>query len=144
MQSFVQGILASDLKPWPYEILPYSEPIIIIHETPSNRVLKQAQTVIKIEFLKEEVKIGETWRICRCLTTQYIYWKVQILQQGNRLKPDSGKKRKCPQKPLSKHYVPCTEQIFAAYCGNDFNSESFLWEFYFINVSGVSLSLLKV
>lgn len=76
--------------------------MIIIHETPSNSELKQVQTVIKIEFRKEEVKIGETWRICRCLTTQYIYWKVQIPQQGNRLKPYSGKKRKrkCPQKPL--------------------------------------------
>lgn len=76
--------------------------MIIIHETLSNRELKQVQTVIKIEFRKEEVKIGETWRICRCLTTQYIYWKVQIPQQGNRLKPYSGKKRKrkCPQKPL--------------------------------------------
>lgn len=76
--------------------------MIIIHETPSNRELKQVQTAIKIEFRKEEVKIGETWRICRCLTTQYIYWKVQIPQQGNRLKPYSGKKRKrkCPQKPL--------------------------------------------
>lgn len=68
--------------------------MIIIHETPSNRELKQVQTAIKIEFRKEEVKIGETWRICRCLTTQYIYWKVQIPQQGNRLKPYSGKKKK--------------------------------------------------
>lgn len=77
---------------------------MIIHETPSNRELKQVQTVIKIEFRKEEVKIGETWRICRCLTTQYIYWKVQIPQQGNRLKPYSGKKRKrkCPQKAFIK------------------------------------------
>lgn len=142
MQSFLQGILASDLKPWPYEILPYSEPIIIIHETPSNRVLKQAQTVIKIEFLKEEVKIGETWRICRCLTTQYIYWKVQILQQGNRLKPDSGKKRKCPQKPLSKHHVP--NKYLLPIVAMILIPKVFLWEFYFINVSGVSLSLLKV
>lgn len=68
--------------------------MIIIHETPSNRVLKQVQTVIKIEFRKEEVKIGETWRICRCLTTQYIYWKVQIPQQGNRLKPYRGEKKR--------------------------------------------------
>lgn len=68
--------------------------MIIIYETPGNRELKQVQTAIKIEFRKEEVKIGETWRICRCLTTQYIYWKVQIPQQGNRLKPYGGKKKK--------------------------------------------------
>lgn len=144
MQSFVQGILASDLKPWPYEILPYSEPIIIIHETPSNRVLKQAQTVIKIEFLKEEVKIGETWRICRCLTTQYIYWKVQILRQGNRLKPDSGKKENAHKSLYQNTMFHVPNKYLPPIVAMILIPKVFLWEFYFINVSGVSLSLLKV